>query len=327
MSYVPPFSLTDEMLEIISEISENLGSIRNVEELSKLPRLRRIGRLKSIQSSLAIENNSLSIDQVSDVIEGKRVLGPPNEIQEVKNAFAAYAELENLESYDIDDLLRIHGIMTAGLVEESEMFRTVNEGVYSSDGKAVHVAPPPYRVPELMIDLFDWLKNSKAHALIKSSVFHYELEFIHPFRDGNGRIGRIWQTAILMSWKPIFAWIPVESVIHERQSEYYEAIASSTAAGSSNAFILFMLTAIKDSLNTTASETRVHINHMNGRMRKLLSVLETYPLSSVELMERLGLKSRDTFRNNYLNPAIEAGLVSLTEPNNPRSRDQGYFKK
>ena len=327
MRYTPPFSLTEKMMDIISEISETLGMISNVEELNKLPRLRRIGRLKSIQSSLAIENNSLSIDQVSDIVDGKRVIGPLNEIQEVKNAFSAYAELERVDPFDIKDLLRIHDIMTAGLIEESGKFRTVNEGVYDSDGTAVHLAPPPYRVPELMNDLFDWLKNSKTHALIKSSVFHYEFEFIHPFRDGNGRIGRLWQTAILMTWKPIFAWIPVESVIRERQMEYYEAISSSTNAGNSNIFIEFMLTAVLDSVRTAAANTRVHINHMNTRVHELMAVLEPYPLTSVELMERLKLKSRDAFRNNYLNPAIEAGLISLTEPDSPRNRNQRYFKK
>ena len=327
MGYTPPFSFTDEMLEIISEISETLGSIKSLDELNKLPRLRKIGRLKSIQSSLAIENNSLSINEMSDIIDGKRVIGPPNEIQEVKNAFAAYAELENIDPHDLNDLLRVHGIMTAGLVDESGMLRTVNEGIYNSNGKAVHIAPPPNRVPELMDDLFHWLRTSKAHALIKSSVFHYEFEFIHPFRDGNGRIGRLWQTAILMSWKPIFAWVPVESVIRERQSEYYEAISLSTAAGSSNTFILFMLKAIRDSVNTSAAETKLHINHMNERVRALMSVLEEYPLSSAELMERLNLRSRDSFRNNYLNPAIEAGLVVLTEPNNPSSRNQRYLRK
>ena len=326
MGYIPPFSLTEEMLDIISEISETLGNIKNIEELNKLPRLRRIGRLKSIQSSLAIENNSLSITQVSDVIDGKRVLGPPNEIQEVKNAFAAYSELERINPYNVNDLLRIHKMMTTGLIEESGKFRTVNEGIYNIEGIVVHFAPPPSRVPELMDDLFNWLNNSKAHALIKSSVFHYEFEFIHPFRDGNGRIGRLWQTAILMTWKPVFAWIPVETVIRERQTEYYEAIASSTAAGNSNVFIEFMLKAILDSVRTSAADAKTHIYHMNTRVRELMAVMEDYPLSSVELMERLGLKSRDGFRNNYLNPAIEAGLVSLTEPNSPRSKNQRYFK-
>jgi len=327
MSNTPPFNLTEEMLDLVAEISETLGGIKNINDLNRLPRLRKIGRIRSIQSSLAIENNSLSFEQVSDIIDGKKVIGPPNEIQEVKNAFAAYQELENIDPYDMNDLLRIHRIMTSGLIEESGKFRTVNEGIYDSNGRAVHIAPPPNMVPKLMDDLFDWLKNSKIHPLIRSGVFHYEFEFIHPFRDGNGRVGRLWQTVIMMSWKPVFAWIPVESVIRERQQEYYDAIAGSTAAGNSDAFIEFMLKAILDSVRMMAKDARSHIDHMNSRVSELMAVMEFYPLSATELMERLGLRSRDGFRNNYIRPAMEAGLVSMTEPDNPTNRNQGYFKK
>jgi Fic family protein len=217
--------------------------------------------------------------------------------------------------------------MMGSLIEESGKFRTVCVGVFGGDGRAVHVAPPPNIVPELMVNLFKWLKDSNAHVLIKSSIFHYEFEFIHPFRDGNGRMGRLWQTAILMTWKPIFAWIPVESVIRERQAEYYDAIAASNAEGISNKFILFMLRATLDAVKTTASDVQAHVNHIDERVRDLLAVLETYPMSSAELMERLGLRSRDAFRNNDLRPAIEDGLVTLTEPAKPTSRNQRYFKK
>lgn len=327
MGNKPPFDITEEMLDFVAEISEALGRIKSEEALVKLPRLRRIGRIKSIHSSLAIENNSLTIDQVSDIIEGKRVLGPPDEIHEVKNAFTAYKELENIDPYSIKDLLRIHGIMTEGLVDESGQFRTVNEGIYDSNGRVVHMAPPPRMVHELMQNLFDWLKNSRMHALIKSSVFHYEFEFIHPFRDGNGRLGRLWQTAILMSWKPVFAWIPIESIIKERQTEYYEAIAASTKSGNSNAFIMFMLRAVRDAVQIIGSDTQAHINHIDARVRRLLEILEVYPMSALEIMERLNLKSRNSFRDNYLNPAIKAGLVELTEPDKPTNKNQMYFKK
>jgi len=327
MANKPPFNITEEMLEYVAEIAETLGGIKNVEALNKLPRLRRIGRIKSIHSSLAIENNSLTLDQVSDIIEGKSVIGPPDEIREVKNAFAAYKELEKIDPYNAKDLLRIHGIMTDGLVEESGKYRTVNEGVYSSDGRVVHIAPQARMVPDLMRDLFDWLKTSKVHALIKSCVFHYEFEFIHPFRDGNGRIGRLWHTAILMTWRPVFAWIPIESMIRERQAEYYDAIAKSTSEGASDAFILFMLRATLDAVKLIVNDTQAHINHINTRVRDLLAVLEYYPMSAAEIMERLKLESRDGFRNNYLKPAIEAGLVLMTEPNKPTSRNQMYYKK
>ena len=327
MASKPPFNITEEMLEYVSEIAEALGGIKSVDSLERLPRLRRIGRIKSVHSSLAIENNSLTLDQVSDILEGKSVIGPPDEIREVKNAFVAYKELEHLDPYDMRDLLRVHGVMTDGLIEESGKFRTVNEGIYSSDGRVVHIAPQARMIPDLMRDLFDWLKASKVHALIKSSVFHYEFEFIHPFRDGNGRLGRLWHTAILMTWHPVFAWIPIESIIRRRQAEYYEAIAQSTSAGASDVFIVFMLKATLDAVKTIVSDTKAHIRHTSTKMRELLAALEYYPMLATEIMERLKLKSRDGFRNSYLKPAIEAGLVCMTEPDKPTSRNQRYFKK
>ncbi|MDR2699069.1 MAG: Fic family protein [Candidatus Methanoplasma sp.] len=327
MNNDPPFTITEEMLNLVAEISETLGSIKSVGDMEKLPRLRRVGRIMSIHSSLAIENNSLTVDQVTDIIDGKRIIGPPKEIHEVKNAFAAYEELESIDPYDMKELLRIHGIMMGGLISESGRFRTVNAGVFSSDGRVVHAAPPPGMVPELMSGLFEWLRASKVHVLIRSSVFHYEFEFIHPFRDGNGRTGRLWQTAVLMKWMPVFAWIPVESVIRDRQTEYYDAISGSTSAGNSNEFILFMLRVILDAVKGLASDTQKHINHIDTRVRELLAAMEPYPMSATELMERLGLRSRDAFRENYLKPAVEAGLISLTEPDKPTSRNQRYFRK
>ena len=327
MGYKPPFNITDEMLEYVAGIAEALGAVRGVETLDKFPRLRRIGRIKSIQSSLAIENNSLTIDQVSDIIDGKNIIGPPDEIREVKNAITAYKELENIDPYNMNDLLRAHGIMTEGLAVESGELRTVNEGVFSSDGQVIHVAPQPRMIPTLMSELFDWLKTTKTHALIKSSVFHYEFEFIHPFRDGNGRIGRLWHTAILMTWRPVFAWIPIESIIREKQAEYYDAIAQSTKAGVSDKFIIYMLQVTLEAVKSLEVDTQAHINHINSRVQDLLKVLDYYPLSASEIMERLNLKSRDGLRNNYLKPAIEAGLICMTEPSKPTSRNQMYFRK
>ena len=327
MGDIPPFSLTDEMMYFVQEISKTLGKIENIEDLNKFPRLRRINRIRSIHSSLAIENNSLTMDQVSDIIEGKRVNGPPDEILEVRNAFEAYKELDRIDPFSMKDMLRTHKIMMKGLDEESGRFRTVNVGVFAGDGQIVHAAPQPSLVPGHMEDLFDWLKGSKTPEIIRSSVFHYEFEFIHPFRDGNGRMGRLWQTAILMRSNPLFAWIPMESIIRERQQEYYNAIRTSTKNGNSNEFILFMLKTILDAIKAIASDAHKHINRMNTRVRDLLEVLEYEPLSSRELMERLNLRSYKAFLSNYLRPAIEAGLVSLTEPDRPTSRNQKYFRK
>lgn len=325
-NYIPPFDLTEEMLELVSNIMEYLGQIAGVESLDKLPRLRRSNRIKSIHSSLAIENNTLTFEQVSDILGGKRVLGPPDEIQEVKNAFAAYKELENVNAYNLKDLLKVHALMMNGLIAQSGKFRSNSVGVFDKT-KVVHVAPPHDRVQGLMEDLFKWLKATKTHPLIKSSVFHYEFEFIHPFVDGNGRMGRLWQTAILSEWKPIFLWIPIESIIISRQVEYYDAIKASTSEGKSNAFIVFMLRTILNAVHNIVEEAQNHINHISIRVKKLLAVIQEYPMTTIEIMALLGLKSRETFRKNYLYPAIEAGLVGMTIPEKPTSKNQRYFKK
>jgi Fic family protein len=327
MGYTPPFSLTDEMMDLISEISEMMGSIRGVEDLDKLPRLRRIGRIKTIHSSLAIENNTLTIEQVTDIVDGKRVLGPPAEILEVKNAIAAYNELGNIDAFSMDDLFRVHKIQMKGLIEENGRLRTVDVGVYNADRKKLHAPPGPALLPGYMKDLFEWLRTSNTHLLIRSCIFHYEFEYIHPFRDGNGRMGRLWQTAILMKWKPIFAWIPIESIIRERQADYYDVLMRSQKNPDANGFIIFMLEAVRDAVKAIVSDTQAHIDHIDIRVRRLMEVLETYPQSAAELMERIGMRSRDNFRNNYLRPAIEAGLVMLTEPNKPTSKNQRYFKR
>lgn len=324
--YIPPYDITDEMLDLVSEIMENLGKLSGVNELEKLPRLRRVSRIKSIHSSLAIENNTLSIEQVTDVINGKRVLAPQKDIEEVHNAFNAYEKLSEINPYSIDDLLKIHGIMMNGLVKEAGSLRSGQVGVYNQDGKVVHLAPPADFVPQQLGQLFDWVKNSNANMLIKSSVFHYEFEFIHPFNDGNGRTGRLWQTALLASWKPIFAWIPIESIIKDNQEDYYNAITLSTSQGKSNIFIEFMLDVINKAIKDIITDTRNHYNHINNQITELMKVIESYPQSATELMEKLNLKSRLGFRKNYLQPALDAGLIGMTEPDKPTSKNQKYFK-
>mgnify|MGYP004681888143 FL=1 len=324
--YIPPYDITDEMLDLVSEIMENLGKLSGVNELEKLPRLRRVSRIKSIHSSLAIENNTLSIEQVTDVINGKRVLAPQKDIEEVHNAFNAYEKLSEINPYSIDDLLKIHGIMMNGLVKEAGRLRSGQVGVYNQDGKVVHLAPPADFVPQQLGQLFDWVKNSNANMLIKSSVFHYEFEFIHPFNDGNGRTGRLWQTALLASWKPIFAWIPIESIIKDNQEDYYNAITLSTSQGKSNIFIEFMLDVINKAIKDIITDTRNHYNHINNQITELMKVIESYPQSATELMEKLNLKSRLGFRKNYLQPALDAGLIGMTEPDKPTSKNQKYFK-
>lgn len=324
--YIPPYEITDEMLRLISDIMENLGRLSGVNELEKLPRLRRVNRIKSIHSSLAIENNTLSFEQVTAVINGKPVLAPQKDVLEVQNAFRAYEKLSEINPYSVDDLLKIHGVMTDRLVKESGQLRSGQVGVYNQDGKVVHLAPPAEFVPGQIAQLFDWVQTSKTNMLIKSSVFHYEFEFIHPFNDGNGRTGRFWQTALLASWKPIFAWIPIESIIKNNQEAYYNAIALSTSQGKSNIFVEFMLDVINNAIKELVDDAKNHSNHLNNRIAELLKVIEPYPQSATELMEKLNLKSRAGFRNNYLQPALDAGLIGMTEPDKPTSKNQKYFK-
>ena len=325
-NYIPPFDMTNRMFELATKIMEELGKLSNVNELERLPRLRKVSRIKSIHSSLAIENNTLSIKQVTDVIEGKRVLGPADDILAVKNALAAYKELENIDAFSLLDLQKVHKIMMNDLVSECGMLRTGDVGVFDSQGNVIHVAPPAQMAKEQITGLFDWVKSANVQMLIKSSVFHYEFEFIHPFCDGNGRMGRYWQTALLASWRPVFKYIPIESVIKDNQEDYYKAIKISTSQGKSNVFIEFMLDVILKAITDIVNDTTEHYNHLSVQINKLMRVMQTYPQSAQELMDKLGLKSREGFRKNYLNPAIEAGLVGMTIPDKPTSKSQMYFK-
>lgn len=246
--YTPPFTITDEILQLVSEISEHIGALNvMLGERKPSPMLRKENQIKTIHSSLAIEHNSLSLQQVTDVIDGKHVLGAPNEIQEVKNALQAYQLMQQLDAFEEADLLRAHGLMMADLVDGAGKYRQAGVGVFDND-KCIHVAPPAERVPHLMGDLFEWLKQTKAHPLISSCVFHYEFEFIHPFMDGNGRMGRYWQTLLLSHWKGIFAWIPMETMVKKHQEQYYNAIAQSDARGDSTVFITFMLRCILETI-------------------------------------------------------------------------------
>lgn len=326
MAYNPPFELTDKIFSLASEIMENLGSLHSVNDLEKLPRLRKVSRIKSIHSSLAIENNSLSIEDVTDVIEGKKVLGREDEILAVKNAFEAYSLIPTLNPYKLDDILKTHRVMMKHLVFEAGQLRSKGVGVFDSAGKIVHMAPPANMVRENMINLLDWLKDSKTNILIKSCVFHYEFEFIHPFNDGNGRMGRLWQTVILSKWKPIFEWIPIESIIKDNQEAYYHAISSSTHAASSTPFIEFMLECINDSIKNIINNSKMHYHHISNQVSALMRVIEDYPMSAIELMQKLNLKSRNSFRDHYLKPALEAGLIAMTIPSKPNSKNQKYYK-
>lgn len=323
-AYRPPFGMTDEITVLVSEISEEVGRISVLQEGHVTPQLRRRNRIRTIHSSLAIENNSLTIDQVTAIIAGKRVLGNPNEIREVRNAYDAYELMLELDPLSTDDLLKAHGLMMAGLVPENGKFRSSGAGVFNGEG-LIHMAPPAEFVPIQINDLFSWYRESRLHPLIKSSVFHYEFEFIHPFADGNGRMGRMWHTLLLGKWKELFFWLPVEELIQSRQKEYYEALGEADRIADSAGFVELMLEIIRGSLKEL-SDDRNSSDQVSDQVDRLLSAMGNDTLSAAELMNRLELSHRPSFRKNYLNPALEAHLIERTIPDKPSSSRQKYRK-
>ena len=328
-NYIPPFSITNTMLSLVADIAEKTGRITNYRSFETKPYLRRNNRIRSIHSSLAIEANSLSLDEVKSVIDGKTVIGPEKDIQEVKNAYQAYDMLGKFDPYSISDLKKLHGIMTYLTVQDSGVFRTHNEGVFNGD-VCIFMAPPPQFVPGQMQALFDWMRKARqtVHPLILSSVFHYEFVFIHPFSDGNGRMARLWQTALLSEWNPAFQYLPLESRIHEFQDGYYNAISQCHGNGNSDAFIEFMLDKINLTLDRALKQISEKDAYLTGAVQNLMEVMEyDVPYTATQLMTQLGLKSKDNFRKLYLNPALEKGLIVMSIPDKPTSRNQTYIRK
>jgi Fic family protein len=326
MVYKPPYTITTNMLNYISEIMKLFGVLISKNNLDKNPQLRRTSKLHSIHSSLAIENNRLTENQVKDIINGKPVLGQQRDILEVKNAIKVYDLVFDINPYIMADLLKCHKIMMEALVDDAGSFRNHGEGLYDGD-KVIFIAPPQHLVPSLMEQLFDYLNNYDENIIIKSCVFYYEFEFIHPFSDGNGRIGRFFQTALLAKWESIFAYLPIESIIKEQQSAYYKAIADSNTAGNSSIFIEFMLAAILETIKRFTTEVHKKENLINNQVEKLLTIMEDdIPYTAKRLLELLNLKSRASFKKVYLDPAIENGLVRMTLPDTPNSRNQRYIK-
>lgn len=319
--YEPPYKITNRILNLVANISEMIGKI-NVSDKTKYSlKLRKENRIKTIHSSLAIENNTLSIEQVTAIINGKRVLGMPQEIQEVRNAYETYEHMLKLNPFSIIDLLKGHGMMMQSLASEAGRFRSGGVGVFNGD-KLIHMAPPAKLVRGHIENLLEWTKNADLPMLIKSCVFHYEFEFIHPFQDGNGRIGRMWQTLLLSTLNPMFIYLPIESLIKERQQEYCVALSKADSIGDSSAFVEFLLQVISDTLSEIDTGER-----LPEKISDLLGVMSYEPMSAKEIMALLGLTRGQTLRESYLKPAIERGLVAMTEPSKPNSRNQKYYKK
>ena len=330
--YKPPFHMTDKMTSLIAEISEQVGRITVLQEGTISPHLRRENRIRTIHSSLAIEHNSLSLEQVTAILDGKRVLGNPNEIKEVQNAYEAYELMLRLNPASVDDLLKAHKLMMNGLVSENGRFRSGGVGVF--DGEVlIHMAPPAEFVPEHIQNLFAWYQKSELHPLIKSAIFHYEFEFIHPFADGNGRMGRMWHSLLLGKWKEMFFWLPIEELIQSRQKEYYDALGAADKQADSAGFVELILEIIRDSLTeitvigrSTDQDSDQVTDQDKTPIERILSALGDETLSATDLMERLGLSHKPTFRKNYLNPALAQKLIERTIPNKPNSKNQKYRK-
>ena len=321
----PPFHVTDKMILLIAEISEQVGRMAVQQERTINPHLRRENRIRTIHSSLAIEHNSLSLEQVTAILDGKRVLGNPNEIKEVQNAYEAYKLMLGLNPLSVDDLLKAHKLMMNGLVLENGRFRSGGVGVFEGEA-LIHMALPAQFVPEHIQNLLIWYEQSELHPLIKSAVFHYEFEFIHPFVDGNGRLGRMWHSLLLGKWKELFFWLPMEELIQSRQKEYYEALGTADMQADSAGFVELMLEIIRDSLleitvvGSSSDQDSDQVNDQDETcVKRLLAILGEDTLSAVEIMERLGLSHRPTFRKNYLNPALEKLFIERTIPDKPNS--------
>lgn len=309
-----PYTITETMLNLVQEISAYVTKLSlEKRELH----LRKENRIRSIQSSLAIENNSLSLEQVTDIIEGRRVLGPPKDIHEVQNAYEAYEHAFRLNPYAVNDFLLAHGLLTQGLVKSPGQFRSGDLGVFDGQGQVVHVGARPQFVPNLLADLFDWARDSQVSMLVKSSIVHFELEMIHPFEDGNGRMGRLWQSLLLSQWNPIFEWLPIESVIYHHQQGYYAALSQSNDANDSTVFIEFMLSAILETLQMYSlknSLTKMS-ELMSEKEATIFNLVSTYltqhdGITSRQLQELAGVSSATARR--YLVKFVELGLLRAT---------------
>jgi len=323
----PPFTISNKMLSLSISITEKITSINQYQSLKRMPILRRNTRIKSVHASLAIEANLLSIDEVRDVINGKAVLGPKQEIQEVKNAYKAYEMIKTFEGYQEEDLLKAHKVLMDLIDDNAGNYRKKGVGVFKKD-IPIFIAPPEGIVPQLMKNLFEWLrKDQDTPILIKSCIFHYELVFIHPFMDGNGRTARLWQNILLTKWNPIFEYIPIESQIQKYQDEYYSVIDMSNKEGKSDRFIEFMLKIIDETLSEINLNLKKDTRNISDQVSRLLDIMDPdIPLSANEIMARLGIKSKETLRASYLNPALENGLIKMTIPDKPKSKNQKYIK-
>jgi len=322
----PTYTISLKAIDLVARIAEKIGEIRGSGEYNSNLRLRKINRLRSIQSSLAIENNTLTLGQVTDIIEGKKVLGSPHEIQEVKNAYQAYEYLFEYDPYKVKDFLKAHQLITTNLVKDAGHFRSQGVGIFSGT-QLIHAGANYQFVPQLITDLFAWAKKTDLHPLIKSSIIHFEIEFIHPFLDGNGRIGRLWQTLILAKWNELFAWLPVETVVCENQSEYYVALQVSGKTANSEVFIEFMLNAILQALEELPNKkitdifTDINTDKLSKSELEFLEQIAGYIDRNGEITNyraQLLTNKSDISVKKYLAKFAEIGLLEIEGNNKGR---------
>ncbi|MCK5199347.1 MAG: Fic family protein, partial [Spirochaetales bacterium] len=316
---------TFNILNLVEQIGEQIGRLSAESSRQQILQLRRISTIKTIQGSLAIEGNTLSVEQVTAVLDRKRVLASQRDIQEVENAIEAYDRMENWNPLSMDDLLDAHAVLMKGLIADAGQIRTGAVGIKRNE-VVIHLAPPASNVKPLLRELLSFIHNLKLPELIKSCVFHYEFEFLHPFSDGNGRLGRLWQTLILGKWNPSFFLIPLESVIRDYQAEYYSAFNRCNQEVHPGIFVEFMLELILKTLQTvdTAYMTPVTPS-VTPPVAKLLRLLQIYgALGNRELLEMLQLKDRRRMRETYINPAKKQEFIEYTIPDKPTSRNQQY---
>lgn len=334
MSNKPPYTITEKAADYLAKIVEIVTRLEYGTGFKRDIRLHRKNRMRTIHSSLAIEGNSLTLGEVTAVIEGKVVAGKQTEIKEVKNAYEAYDKIMTFDPYDVKDFLKAHKLMTQGLVEEAGKFRSGDVGVFDGD-VAVHIGARPQFVPDLIKDLLDWGRKSDLHPVLKSAILHYEIETIHPFADGNGRMGRLWQTLLLAKWNEIFAWIPMESVMNQNRPEYYDALYYGQHSGDSSRFMEFTLSALLEVLQKTnadllaaeqvTEQDDAQVTEQVDRAEKIIEFCAE-PKSREEIQLFVGIAHREHFRVKILKPLLDSGKLKMTIPDKPNSRNQKYVK-
>lgn len=323
----PPYTITEKAADYLAKIVETVTRLEFGTGFKRDIKLHRENRVRTIHSSLAIEGNSLSLGEVTAVIEGKMVAGKQTEIKEVKNAYEAYDKIMTFDPYAIGDFLKAHQLMTDGLIKESGKFRGGDVGVFDSD-VAIHIGARPQYVPQLMEELFGWAKESELHPVLKSAILHYEIETIHPFADGNGRMGRLWQTLILAKWNDIFAWIPMESVLYQNRPEYYQAIENARQANDSGVFIEFTLSSLYDII---AAQEKHQVRHeekhqvqLSDTQIEVLKALKKTTLSRKEIFAAIGMNGDSRSFKRHIEPLLADGFIEMTVPDKPNSRLQKY---